>query len=71
MNIHQRNLQILTTESYKVKNDLAPDSMKDILHFAEKPWKKKFKSKKKMQPLVYLGTETIPSPAPKVLWISS
>ena len=29
-NIHQRNLQILATEIYKVKHNLVPDIMKDI-----------------------------------------
>ena len=37
ISIHQRNLQILTTEIYKMKNDLGPDIMIDIFHFVEKP----------------------------------
>ena len=36
--IHQKNLQILATEIYKVKNDLGPKVVADIFHFAEKPY---------------------------------
>ena len=38
MKIHQKNLQILATEIYKVKNDLGPKIMADIFHFVEKPY---------------------------------
>ena len=34
--IHQRNLQILATEIYKVKNDLGPKIMADIFHFTKR-----------------------------------
>ena len=33
--IHNRNLQILATEIYKVKNDLGPSIMKEVLQFKE------------------------------------
>ena len=33
VSIQQRNLQILATEIYKVRNDLGPEIMKDIFHF--------------------------------------
>ena len=33
-----KNLQILATEIYKVKNDLGPKIMADIFHFVEKPY---------------------------------
>ena len=36
--IHQKNLQILATETYKVKNDFGPKLMADIFHFVEKPY---------------------------------
>ena len=36
--IHKKNLQILATEIYKVKNDLRPKSIADIFHFVEKPY---------------------------------
>ena len=35
--IHQKNLKILATGIYKVKNDLGPKSMADIFQFVEKP----------------------------------
>ena len=38
MKIHQKNLQILATEIYKVKNDLGPKIMADIFHFVEKQY---------------------------------
>ena len=36
--IHQKNLQILATEIYKVKIDLGPKIMADIFHFIEKTY---------------------------------
>ena len=38
VSIHQRNLQILATEIYKVRNDLGPEIMKDIFLFVQKPY---------------------------------
>ena len=35
---HQRNLQILVTEIYKVRNELGPETVKDIFHFVQKPY---------------------------------
>ena len=32
VSIHHRNLQVLATEIYKIKNKIAPEIMKDILH---------------------------------------
>ena len=38
--IHQRNLQILVTETYKVRIDLGGEIiMRDIFHFTQKPYK--------------------------------
>ena len=37
VSIHQRNLQILATEIYKVRNNLGPEILKDIFHFVQKP----------------------------------
>ena len=34
---HQRNLQILATEIYKLRNDSGAEFMKDIFHFVQKP----------------------------------
>ena len=36
--IHQKNLQKLVTEIYKVKNNLAPELMKEVFEFIEKPY---------------------------------
>ena len=33
--IHQRNLQVLATETFKVKNNLSPEIMKQVLDFQE------------------------------------
>ena len=37
VSLHQKNLQILATEIYKMRNDLGPETMKDIFHFVHKP----------------------------------
>ena len=37
VSIHQRNLQILSTE-YKVRNDLGPTIVKDNFQFVQKPY---------------------------------
>ena len=37
VSIHQRNLQIVATEIYKARNDVVPETMKDIFHFVQKP----------------------------------
>ena len=36
--IHQKNLQVLVTEIFKVKNSLAPDVMKDVFELKETPY---------------------------------
>ena len=33
--IHQRNLQVLATEIFKVKNNLSPEIMKQVFDFQE------------------------------------
>ena len=38
VSIHQRNLQILATETYKARTDLGPEIMKDIFHSVQKPY---------------------------------
>ena len=38
ISIHQRNLQILATEIYKVRNNLRSEIMKDIFHLVQKPY---------------------------------
>ena len=36
--VHQKNLQVLVTEIFKVKNNLAPDIMKDVFELKEPPY---------------------------------
>ena len=36
--VHQKNLQVLVTEIFKVKNNLAPDIMKDLFELKEPPY---------------------------------
>ena len=36
--VHHKNLQVLVTEICKVKNDLAPDIMKDVFELKEPPY---------------------------------
>ena len=69
--IQQKNLQILATEIYKLKNDLGPNIMTDIFHFAEKPYYLRNNSilQRQVNRTVYFGTESISSLAPK-LWES-
>ena len=67
--IHQKNLQILATEIYKVKNDLGPKIMADISHFVEKPYNLRNNSiiQGQANRTVCFGTESISSLPPK-LW---
>ena len=67
--IHQKNLQILATEIYKVKNDLGPKIMADIFHFVEKSYNLRNNSiiQRQGNRAVYFGTESVSSLAPK-LW---
>ena len=69
MKIHQKNLQILATEIYKVKNDLRPKIMADIFYFVEKPYNLRNDSiiQKQANRTVCFETENISSLAPK-LW---
>ena len=70
MKIHQKNLQILATEIYKVKNDLGPKIMADIFHFVEKPYNLRNNSiiqrQRQANHTVYFGTKSISSLAPKL-----
>ena len=67
--IQQRNLQVLATEIYKLKNDLGPNIMTDIFHFVEKPNYLRNNSilQRQANRTVYFGTESISSLAPN-LW---
>ena len=67
--IHQKNLEILATEIYKVKKNLGPKIMADIFHFVEKPYNLRNNSiiQRQANRTVCFGTESISSLAPK-LW---
>ena len=67
--IQQRNLQVLATEIYKLKNDLGPNIMTGIFHFVERPNYLRNNSilQRQANRTVYFGTESISSLAPK-LW---
>ena len=73
VSIHQRNLQILAIEIYKVRNDLGPEIMKDIFHFVQKPYNLRNCStvQSRRNCTVYFGTESISSCAPKICKIVS
>ena len=68
MKTHQKNLQILATEIYKVNNDLGPNIMADIFHFAEKPYNLRNDSimPRQANRTVDFETESISFLAPKV-----
>ena len=68
VSIQQRNLQILATEIYKIKNDLGPKIMKDTFHFIQKPYNLRNDPvlQRRRNRTVYFGTESISSLAPKI-----
>ena len=68
VSFNQRNLQILATKIYKVRNDLGPEIMKDIFHFVQKSYSLRNDSTLQTQNnrTVYFGTESISSLAPKI-----
>ena len=68
VSIHQRHLEILAADIYKVRNDLGPEIMKDIFHFVQKSYKLRNDStlQRRRNCTVYFGTEKIYSLAPKI-----
>ena len=73
MKIHQKNLQVLATEVYKVKNDLGPKIMADIFHFVEKPYSLRNNSimQRQANRTVYFETESRSLLDPKLLELIS
>ena len=67
VSVHQRNLQIVATEVYKVRHDLGPEIMKDVFHFVQRPYNLRNDStlQRRRNCTVYFGTESISSPALK------
>ena len=72
VSIHQRNLQILATEIYKVRKDLGPEIMKDIFHFVQKSYnlKNDLSLQRRRSCTVYFETESISFIAPTIWEIS-
>ena len=68
VSIHQKNLQMLTTEIYKAKNDLGPKIMKETFPFIQKPYNLRNdpELQRRRNRTVYFGTESISSLAPKI-----
>ena len=46
MTVHHKNLQALVTEIFKVKNDLAPNIMKDVFVLKEPPYNLRSESRR-------------------------
>ena len=67
VSIHQKNLQILTTEIYRTKNNLGPKIMKDTFHFIQKPYNLRIDLELQRGRIrkVYFGTESTSSLVPK------
>ena len=68
VSIHQRNLQMLATESFKLRNDLRHAIMKYIFHFVKKPNNLRNDSTlhRQRNHTVCFGTESLSSLAPKI-----
>ena len=68
VSIHQRNLQLLATEIFKVKNGVSTGLTEDIFHFVNKPCNLRnsrilFRKRNKT---VFYGTESLSSLAPRI-----
>ena len=66
VSIYQRNLQILATEIYKVRDDLGPEIMKDIFHFAQKPYNLRNDLTLRRNCTVYFGIKSMSFLASKI-----
>ena len=67
--IHIRNLQVLVTEMFKVKNGIAPEIMNNVFQITESNYnfRKKTQFKTENVKTTHYGTETISNLGPK-LW---
>ena len=65
---HQRNLQILATEIYKVKSGIAPEIMSEVFSIVDNPYnlRNNVKFKSKNIHTVRYGTETLSFIGPKI-----
>ena len=68
VSIHERNLQVLTTEMYKISNGLSTPHMKDIFPVNRNPYNVRQNSQfsKPRISTVYYGTESISNVRPKI-----
>ena len=68
VSIHQRNLQLLATEIFKVKNGVSTGLTEDIFHFVNKTYDLRNNRIlfRKRNRTVYYGTESLSSLAPRV-----
>ena len=68
VSIHQRNMKILDTNIFKMRNDLGPEIMKDIFHFVQKPYNLRNDStlQRRRNRAVYFGIQSTSSLAPKI-----
>ena len=68
MSIHQKNLQVLATEIFKVKLNISPDILKELLSFNVRNYNLRSQStlKRIKTNSVYFGSESLSSVAPKI-----
>ena len=68
VSIHQRNLQLLATEIFKVKNGVSTGLTEDIFHFVNKPYDLRNNRIlfRKRNRTVFYGTESLSSLAPRI-----
>ena len=67
--VHHNNLQALVTEIFKVKNDLAPDIMKDVFELKEPPYNLRSESNhftRRSVKTTYYGLSSIKHLAPQI-----
>ena len=66
MGIHQRNLQFLATEIFKVKNGVSTGLTEDIFQFVNKSYVLRNNSIMLRKKTVFYGKESLSSLAPKI-----
>ena len=68
VSIHQRNLQLLATEIFKVRNGISTELMEDVFQFVNKPYELRNNNvpQRKKDKTVHYGSESLSSLAPKI-----
>ena len=68
MSIHQRNLQVLATEIFKVKLNISPEILKELFSFNARNYNLRSQStlKRIKTNSVYFGSESLSSLVPKI-----